>query len=98
MTKKNLKSTENHSVETSAHLAGHQPVQKKAASIPNKLDQKSLASLIDHTALKADVTPEEIQKICREALQYHFATVCVNSVYIKLVADLLKGSSVLPIA
>ncbi len=58
----------------------------------------SLASKIDHTLLKPDATKEEIQRVCEEARKYQFATVCVNSAHIGLVADLLKGSPVKPIA
>lgn len=57
-----------------------------------------LASMIDHTLLKPDATREELVKLCEEAKQYNFATCCVNSSNIPLVAKLLKGSSVKPIA
>lgn len=49
---------------------------------------------IDHTLLKADATPDQIRKICQEALQYQFASVCVNPVYTPLVAEMLSGSQV----
>lgn len=52
----------------------------------------SLAQKIDHTLLKPDATPEEIRRVCEEARKHQFATVCVNSTYVGLVADLLKGS------
>ena len=58
----------------------------------------SLAGRIDHTLLKPDATRDEIQRVCTEARDYHFATVCVNSTYIGLVAELLKGSGVKAIA
>jgi len=58
----------------------------------------ALAAQIDHTLLKPDATREEIQKICDEALEYQFATVCVNSSHIAWVADRLKGSKIKPIA
>ena len=48
----------------------------------------------DHTNLKPDATPEDIEKLCEEAKKYDFASVCVNSVYAKLVADQLKGTMV----
>lgn len=48
----------------------------------------------DHTILKADAVDEEIEKICKEALEYNFASVCVNSGNTAYVADLLKGSDV----
>lgn len=53
-----------------------------------------LASLIDHTLLKPDATEYEIRKLCQEALDYQFAAVCVNTFYVSLVANLLKGSQV----
>lgn len=53
-----------------------------------------LASYIDHTLLKADATKHQIQQLCKEALKYQFATVCVNSTWISDVKALLDGSSV----
>lgn len=55
----------------------------------------NMASLIDHTILKADTTLEQVKKICNEAKEYKFKSVCVNSCYTKVVADELKGSDVL---
>lgn len=57
-----------------------------------------LASRIDHTFLKPQGTEAEIQKICAEAIQYGFATVCVRPEFVELAAKLLHGTSVLPIA
>ncbi len=57
-----------------------------------------LAKMIDHTLLKPDATREQLTQVCNEAMQYGFATVCVNSANIPLVARLLKGSDVKPIA
>ncbi|MEK6705259.1 MAG: deoxyribose-phosphate aldolase [Bdellovibrionota bacterium] len=59
---------------------------------------ENLAAKIDHTLLKPDATRDEIQRVCEEAKKHHFATVCVNSAYIGLTAELLKGSSTKPIA
>ena len=47
---------------------------------------------IDHTLLKADATPEQIAKLCAEAKEYRFASVCVNSCYVPLAAKLLSGT------
>lgn len=52
------------------------------------------AAIIDHTLLKAEAPPEEVDRVCGEALQYGFASVCVNGVYTKRVSDRLKGSPV----
>lgn len=51
---------------------------------------------IDHTLLKADATPEQIEKLCAEALEYNFASVCVNTCHIPMAAKLLAGSQVAP--
>lgn len=48
----------------------------------------------DHTNLKPDATPEDIEKLCEEAKKYDFASVCVNSAYTKLVAKQLKDTAV----
>lgn len=58
------------------------------------LNKNMLASLIDHTLLKATATSEEIRTYCRQAVEYKFASVCVNPCYVKLVAENLKGSEV----
>lgn len=49
---------------------------------------------IDHTLLAADATKDRIIKLCNEAKEYKFASVCVNSCWVRLCADLLKGSDV----
>ena len=53
-----------------------------------------VAGMIDHTLLKPDATRPEIEKLCREAAQFHFATVCVNPAWVSLCAGLLRGSGV----
>jgi deoxyribose-phosphate aldolase len=53
-----------------------------------------LASLIDHTLLKPDATKEDVIKLCKEAVQHTFASVCVNPSWVSLVKDLIKGSRV----
>lgn len=65
--------------------------------IDKSIDQK-MASMIDHTLLKPEATREDLTRLCEEARQYHFATCCVNSSNIPLVARLLRGSTVKPIA
>ena len=52
------------------------------------------AKYIDHTLLAMNATEDQIRKLCEEAKQYHFYSVCVNSGYVPLVASLLKGSDV----
>lgn len=55
---------------------------------------KDLNRYIDHTLLKPEATTAQVGKICEEALQYNFASVCVNSCYVPFVADQLSGSEV----
>jgi len=53
-----------------------------------------VAGMIDHTLLKPDATRAEIEKLCREAAEFRFATVCVNPVWVAESARLLRGSGV----
>ena len=50
--------------------------------------------LIDHTVLKQDTQEAAVIQLCKEALEFNFASVCVNPTYIELCAKLLKGSEV----
>lgn len=50
--------------------------------------------LIDHTLLKPDATLPMITKLCDEAKQYHFASVCVQPCWVQYCADYLKGTDV----
>lgn len=59
--------------------------------------QPNLANYIDHTLLKAEATREQIENLCKEAIQNKFKTVCIQPCHIKTASDLLKNSSVLPI-
>ena len=54
----------------------------------------NIAGMIDHTLLKAAATSADIKKICAEAREYKFASVCVNSCYAKLVTEQLEGTGV----
>ncbi len=53
-----------------------------------------LNSYIDHTILKAEATTQEVKKLCEEAKQYKFASICVNTCFTELVSSELKGSDV----
>jgi deoxyribose-phosphate aldolase len=53
-----------------------------------------VAALIDHTLLKPEATREEIETLCREAAEFHFATVCVNPAWVALAAARLRGKGV----
>ena len=54
----------------------------------------SVARLIDHTLLKPNATPDQIDQLCQEADQYGFATVCVSPSYVALASDVLSASEV----
>ena len=58
------------------------------------LTESEIARLIDHTLLKPDATRDEIRKLCEEAPQYQFASVCVNPWNVAQAAELLRGSTV----
>jgi deoxyribose-phosphate aldolase len=53
-----------------------------------------VAGLIDHTLLKPDATATEVEKLCREATEFRFATVCVNPTWVAFCARLLRGGGV----
>ena len=55
---------------------------------------KPLNKYFDHTLLKADAVPAQIEELCSEAAKYQFYSVCVNSCYVKLCSELLSGSPV----
>ena len=50
--------------------------------------------LIDHTLLKADATEKDIKKLCQEAREHDFMSVCVNPAYVPLAKKELQGSDV----
>ncbi len=53
---------------------------------------KQIAGVIDHTLLKPEATAVQIKVLCQEAMQYHFASVCINPVYVPLACGLLKDA------
>ena len=54
----------------------------------------NIASMIDHTALKPETTKAQIEKLCSEAIEFGFASVCVNPSYVSLCSQLLKDSKI----
>lgn len=58
------------------------------------MEHKDIYKMIDHTLLKQDATSEEIKKLCKEALEYNFASVCVNPTNVELAAKILNRSLV----
>lgn len=59
-----------------------------------RVTPEELARLIDHTVLKAQATPADVERLCAEALKYRFGAVCINSVHVPLAAARLAGSDV----
>jgi deoxyribose-phosphate aldolase len=55
----------------------------------------NIASFIDHTLLKPEASEADIHKVCAEAVEYRFKSVCVNPIWVKTVKTALKGSGVL---
>lgn len=58
------------------------------------LENPNLAACIDHTLLKPDGTLAQLEQLCREARDCHFATVCVNGIFVPRAARWLQGSGV----
>lgn len=55
---------------------------------------ENIAALIDHTILKPEGTSAQIRRLCEEAMQYKFASACVNPFFVPLVTELVRGSTV----
>jgi deoxyribose-phosphate aldolase len=58
------------------------------------LPPDKLVNLIDHTLLKPEAMAEDIDKLCAEAIEHGFYSVCVNSSYVKRAREALRGSKV----
>ena len=54
----------------------------------------NISSMIDHTLLKPDATKADIKKLCNEAKEYKFFSVCINPQYVRLAKKCLNGSNV----
>jgi deoxyribose-phosphate aldolase len=57
-------------------------------------EQKNLAAMIDHTLLKPEASSTSIEKLCNEAREYGFASVCVNPTHVAAAASHLRGTNV----
>lgn len=57
-------------------------------------DSEELAALIDHTLLKPETTTTMVEQLCREAMEYHFCSVCILPTFVFQAAALLKDSDV----
>jgi len=64
------------------------------AVAPAQADWQRLAAILDHTLLKPESTSAEVDRLCREALDYGFACVMLNPTYIALASSFLAGTGV----
>src|SRR5271157_5952625 len=62
------------------------------------MSNAELAEFIDHTLLKAGATEEDVKKVCQEAVQYGFKSVCLEAKFMPLASKLLQGKKPIPIA
>jgi deoxyribose-phosphate aldolase len=51
---------------------------------------RDIAGWIDHTLLKPDATASQIRQLCQEAMEHHFASVCINPAYVPLACGMLR--------
>jgi len=72
--------------------SGADRIESGLGALPKRRD---IARFIDHTLLKPDATREQIMQLCKEALEFEFASVCVNPCWVKEGAEKLRGSEVL---
>lgn len=82
--------------ETYCALGAEYPGENEEYVVPNALEKKDIAAYIDHTILKSEIGKEGVKKICDEAKQYGFASVCVNPSMIAYAASELEGTDVTP--
>lgn len=69
--------------------------ENNGANMVEVQSNNDIASLIDHTLLKPESTEADIRKVCAEAIEYKFKSVCINTHYVSLVSRLLTGTGVL---
>lgn len=58
------------------------------------MNKNELAGMIDHTLLKPEAQKNALEKLCKEAIQYNFASVCINPCNVAFAAEMLKESKV----
>ncbi len=63
-------------------------------NVPPTWTREALAARIDHTLLRPEATPADIDRVCAEALRYGCAAVCVNPIYVARAAARLAGTPV----
>ena len=58
------------------------------------MNKKNIANYIDHTLLKSEATLSDIHNLCKEAMKYHFHSICINPYWVQDAAIHLKDSNV----
>lgn len=80
--------------ETRRQVAAGREAEGRSAGVVAQPEGAGVARCIDHTLLKAEANAAQIAQLCREAREHRFAAVCVNSAWVPLAAELLRGSEV----
>lgn len=62
------------------------------------MESKELASHLDHTYLNTDCTEDDVKRVCNEAIEYGFRTVCIYPKFLPITVKMLKGKNPEPIA
>jgi deoxyribose-phosphate aldolase len=74
------------------------PTESRPAAQTDLVNARLLARHIDHTMLRPDARRADIERVCREAVEFGCATVCVNPIWVALAGELLAGSPVKVVA
>jgi deoxyribose-phosphate aldolase len=69
-------------------------LNNSAAGQSGQRIDKKMAAMIDHTILKPEATSDEVRTLCAEAVEYGFASVCINSSNVILASECLKGTPI----
>ncbi len=75
-------------------MGGYDDDATSSAEVSVDPGRRALAKLIDHTILKPEALPTDVDRFCDEALRFGFASVCVNGIHVPRVAARLKASTV----
>jgi deoxyribose-phosphate aldolase len=82
-------------MELSQILSTAADYEQQLPPVPDRLEiplGKEIAGWIDHTLLKPEATSAQIRQLCQEAIQHHFASVCINPAHVPLASGLLKDT------
>jgi deoxyribose-phosphate aldolase len=74
------------------------PTESRPSAQTDLVNARLLARHIDHTMLRPDARRADIERVCREAVEFGCATVCVNPIWVALAGELLAGSPVKVVA